>query len=450
MAVFAELLGRSVPLFAVLSVLDNLTAVLGCAIFAASIFRLAPRRSPWIFALCAFLCVLLGCLHPFAAAVPETPWEFLWSTGSLILPFACMAILFSGKGKRKALLVPAGYTVLEELRFVVLLLFFHFNYETRNEPLELTVEFLIDAAAFLAAVLFLFRRRQKDGLPPELTRGAVILFLLAAATVGAFITTILVLGSAFSQSYNVQLMLLLLNLPLLAATVSYSAVTFFRMRAEAENYRQQLNMQIRQFEWMEQMNEDMRQFRHDLPKKLRPLFAYLNEDDPADARDIAEEFGVFLTRSEQTFHTGNYRLDTVLNCEQQLAQKDGVRIVVPFDTVFPADGVEPDDIYTIFPNALDNAIEACRRTDGKKEIFFHSRMTEDTVYITIRNPFTGELKLKNGLPQTGKADRTLHGYGLRSIRKAAARYGKNNVSFLTEDGFFELRIFLRIPPAQGG
>lgn len=61
---------------------------------------------------------------------------------------------------------------------------------------------------------------------------------------------------------------------LTAAGYTFALVRFFRMRQQADNYKKQLQMQIRQFEWMEQMYEDVRMFRHDFPKKMRPLLTY--------------------------------------------------------------------------------------------------------------------------------------------------------------------------------
>ena len=69
-------------------------------------------------------------------------------------------------------------------------------------------------------------------------------------------------------------------------------------------------------------------------------------------------------------------------------------------------------------------------------------MDRQTVFVTVRNPVAGEVRTKNGLPQTSKADKAAHGWGLRSIKKAAAKYGEDNVTFLIEDGTFELRLFL--------
>ena len=54
------------------------------------------------------------------------------------------------------------------------------------------------------------------------------------------------------------------------------------------------------------------------------------------------------------------------------------------------------------------------------------------------------MKTKNGLPQTNKADKNAHGYGFRSIKKAAAKYGEDNVNFTVKDGVFELNIFLNM------
>ncbi|MBR0510763.1 MAG: GHKL domain-containing protein [Clostridia bacterium] len=75
-------------------------------------------------------------------------------------------------------------------------------------------------------------------------------------------------------------------------------------------------------------------------------------------------------------------------------------------------------------------------------VAFRSRMTKQTVYVTIRNPMAGELRMKNGLPVTSKADKGAHGYGLASLKKAAAKYGDDNVTFSAENGWFELQMFL--------
>ena len=173
------------------------------------------------------------------------------------------------------------------------------------------------------------------------------------------------------------------------------------------------------------------------------MVAYLNDNDPEAAKEIANELGAFAGTEGRRFHTGNTRLDTVLFCEQQTAQAWGINIVFTYESVFPAEGIAPDDIYTIFPNALDNAIEACRQIGGEREITVASRIVGDEVFVTVSNPVPGELLLKDGELQTTKGDKKLHGFGMRNIKKAASKYGRDNVDHHVENGMFVLRISLR-------
>ena len=52
-------------------------------------------------------------------------------------------------------------------------------------------------------------------------------------------------------------------------------------------------------------------------------------------------------------------------------------------------------------------------------------------------------------PPTTKGDRNLHGYGLKSIRATAERYG-GSATVQAEDGWFTLGIMIPIPAGQAG
>ena len=136
----------------------------------------------------------------------------------------------------------------------------------------------------------------------------------------------------------------------------------------------------------------------------------------------------------------------MLFCQQQIAQKDNITINYMFGSIFPSEGIDPDDLYTIFPNALDNAIEACRKVDGPREITITSKIVGDEVFVTIANPVAERVEARNGVPLTKKQDKKRHGYGFRSIKKAAAKYGEDNLDFRVENGMFILRFNLRFQP----
>ena len=122
-----------------------------------------------------------------------------------------------------------------------------------------------------------------------------------------------------------------------------------------------------------------------------------------------------------------------------------------YKTTCVADGrqlsfLDPIDLYTLFGNALDNAIENVRKLPQVER-----RVISLTVFekpglsvIQLENYYDGELRFQDGLPVTSKADREDHGFGMRSIRSLAEKYG-GSISIDGENSIFLLSITLPHP-----
>ena len=147
----AELIGRSPEIFALISLLDSLVYVAGCAFIVASLFHLKVRRGKLPFVLCALICIGFGVADAVISAREDSFEAFLWSTACLVMPYCCMMIIFRLKGIWKAFLATFGYTVVEAVKFIVQLIIFGFDNDNRNEPLELLIGFIVDLVFFLGA-----------------------------------------------------------------------------------------------------------------------------------------------------------------------------------------------------------------------------------------------------------------------------------------------------------
>ena len=442
MRTVSEVIAGSTVIYIVLAVMNAAFITAGCAFALASVFRISPKKKPLLYIIAAVLTAAVGVLRPWAFTTTIT-FDNIWSTLTLVVPYIAVGMLFRLKDFWKCAVTVTGYTIVEAVKYLILIAFFRYDNEHVNDPVELTVEIVVNGIFFFAALGFFFLYASKHDLPLAVTRISPWLFVLSMATLAVFVASLALLNTSIRAQRNAVIAFVMLNIPLLAGTIAYAVAFFIKAKASEENYKKQLDMQVRYYETMEQVNEDLRIFRHDFPKKMRPLVAYLEENRAEDAKAIAEELGGFVANAGRRFNTGNYRLDTVLYCEQQAAAADGIEIEFPFGGAFPAEGIDPDDVYTIFPNALDNAIEACRKVDGPRKITVHSRVVDDTVFVTISNPVAGSVTEKNGLPQSDKADRKNHGYGFRSMKKAAAKYGADNLDFTVKDGVFTLRISLK-------
>jgi sensor histidine kinase regulating citrate/malate metabolism len=101
------------------------------------------------------------------------------------------------------------------------------------------------------------------------------------------------------------------------------------------------------------------------------------------------------------------------------------------------------DICTVFGNALDNAIECAEKIpENEKRLIYVSVFSQKSfVVVRFENYYEGDLLFEGGLPATTKGDRNFHGYGIKSIKHVAEKYG-GTVAIKTEKNWFELRIII--------
>ncbi|MCR5040796.1 MAG: GHKL domain-containing protein [Clostridia bacterium] len=442
MTQLAETITSNTALFGTLSAVNQLLFSMVCLLAVPVVFRVSLRKAPLRWIAAALLSAAAGAARPFllnGGAATALAWEAL----ALLVPFVCVALLAPAGCFRKGMAATLGCSCLIDIpKYMILMLFFRYTIDDLDAPPAFLTELLLHVL-FLLLLLALYARRERRNVFEPLLRLDPVFFVLIVLSLSSFMASLVMFGSMLSPDRLPEFAFALTNLPLFAATAVYGVSAMIRTKKAEETFRRELDRQILHYETMESVNEDLRLFRHDLLKKLRPMVAYLNENNSEAAMEIANELGAFAENEGTRFRTGNTRLDTVLFCEQQTARKDGIRIVFTDESRFPAEGIAPDDIYTIFPNALDNAIEACRKAEGEREIVVVSRTVGDEVFVTVSNPVGGELDLKNGELRTTKADRARHGFGLKNIRKAAANYGSDNVDYMVEDGRFILRLSLR-------
>ena len=111
--------------------------------------------------------------------------------------------------------------------------------------------------------------------------------------------------------------------------------------------------------------------------------------------------------------------------------------------------MQPSDIFSLFGNAMENAIEALCKIDNEEQriISLNVKTQLGMIVIHVENYYQGQLDFADGLPRTTKGDDYFHGFGVRSIQMVAEKY-KGHVAVLTHDGVFNLNITIPIPEAN--
>lgn len=181
---------------------------------------------------------------------------------------------------------------------------------------------------------------------------------------------------------------------------------------------------------------------HDMKHQIEALIQ--TESHSQRRRNFIEEVQDMIQVYDSDVHTGNEALDTIL-MEKGLYCK-----VHHIDWTCVADGkllefMDVVDLFTVMGNALDNAVESVEKRDKDQYKSIGVRVWKKDLFavIQVENSFEGELKMKNGLPLTSKADKENHGIGIRSIKSIVEKY-QGTVSVRVQDGNFVLTILLPI------
>lgn len=181
---------------------------------------------------------------------------------------------------------------------------------------------------------------------------------------------------------------------------------------------------------------------HDLKYQMAALRT-LEDGKERDAQLKELEEAVMIYDS--AIRTGNAALDTVLTEKSLHCEANQIKLVCMADAA-ALEFMGNVDLYTIFGNALDNAMEylmKLKETD-KRIIKVTVFREKEFVVIRVKNPCEDDMTFVDGLPQTtkdGAGGKGYHGFGLKSIRYTVEKYG-GQMHCQRAKGAFELQIML--------
>ena len=217
-----------------------------------------------------------------------------------------------------------------------------------------------------------------------------------------------------------------------------------RSRLERELIlQQQLTRQQReQYELSQETIEIINRKCHDLKHQVSALRDMPDQEQrEAHLSEIERSVQIY----DSMLETGSRVLDTVLTEKSLYCKAHQITMTCM------ADGkrlsfLDDLDVYAIFGNAIDNAIESVSKlTEAEKRAIAVSAWCKSgLLLIQFENYFEGQLHFEDGLPVTTKANKAYHGFGIRSIRYTVQKYG-GHLTISTEDNLFLLSISIPLP-----
>ena len=219
----------------------------------------------------------------------------------------------------------------------------------------------------------------------------------------------------------------------------YNLITLRAMEREQAMLRGVMRARESQYHFSRELINSINIKAHDLKKQIRYL-----QSTAGDREGFLMEVENLANAYDATIHTENAALSAVLTEKSLMCLEKRI----PFS--FSGDGEGLDfmrgiDLYTLFANLLDNAIEASvRLEEPQRGIQLVVKRQFNFVSIHCANRFSGQLDERDGALRTIKPDADEHGFGYRSMEEIVARYD-GSITHRAEGGDFVVNILLPVP-----
>ena len=405
-----------------------------------------------------------------------------------ICSFIAMDVLYQGGRIPKIYLLLVFYTVQEMVRFIL-----HSAYSLGTtaylnringqviagdidaaqyyksfEHMQLYALFAFSVGTWtLMYVVFKLYRRYQEGLVTELNREGIRFLMLTPIT-----------GMVFDVSWRVMLYYqsdteieflyerhgsMYIVIPTIAALCMLGIVLSRRIyseliRSEEQKnkllfYKQQLSDMTDHVRELEQLYDGIKGMRHDINNYVADMEQLLrvvtdNGQIPEQVRSEAQHYLQSMQQAASElslqFSTGNPVTDVILNRKGQICLQEG--IVLEGELLYPAQlEIEAFDLGIVLNNALDNAIEACRKIseNRKKEIRFRGYAKGRLFFLVVENTYDGAtLKIRDGRLVTSKSDEEIHGLGMSNMRSCVEKY-YGTMQYELGENMFILTIMLQ-------
>lgn len=318
---------------------------------------------------------------------------------------------------------------------------FFLHFEIRSVPLEYVAYWSI---LFLVMFLcYLFYTKKIQNVNNYKVNNLKMLFVAISIIVVEVVISFFIEMAMFRyRVHDTEINLLVLFLGIIFAILMletlYSGVYNRKKDDEVELIHKLWKQDRKQYELSKQNIDTLNIKYHDLKYQINTVLAEETEGKRKALKEAIKSLNVY----DSMLKTGNDTLDVLLT-EKRLKCDE---LNIPVSCIIQGellDKMEPVDIYSLFGNALDNAIECLEKVENKDVAFINVivKKVKSFVRIDIENYAPYEDAEKTTFFKSTKENENLHGFGLKSINHVAKKYN-GEMSASVKDHVFKLEILI--------
>lgn len=216
-------------------------------------------------------------------------------------------------------------------------------------------------------------------------------------------------------------------------------ITKRRLMREIEVLNKEKEQDFKYYNLMKTHNEEIRKIKHDLNGHFDVLNTFLKEKEYDKIDDYISSLSDNYSKIKRVVYTSNLLADAVITSAVEKCEQNSID--------FECEGFIEKDCFIddvsltcIFSNILDNAIEACIKTDGRKHIKLSIFNKSECIVINCINTKDESAKPKENFFSSTKTE-SGHGFGIRIIKEIVSSYD-GIVNFADKGKEFEISLLI--------
>ena len=199
-------------------------------------------------------------------------------------------------------------------------------------------------------------------------------------------------------------------------------------------YRQQLETEINNVKILMKSFESQAQCIHDNKQHLANIYQLIYDEKYDQAENFIKSIQGGIYVALYRIRTNHAIIDAILN--QKFLQAENNNIVLDIRAGDLSAIQIPDSLLvTIISNPIDNAIEACSIVSVKKIVTIKIVIEEGILIFSVINPIAKPVKIINNQIETTKADKSIHGMGLKNVALALSKCNGDYEIICNENSF---------------
>ena len=415
-------------------------------------YRLKRKKNFWIkLFICIMACFLLTALIP----IPVYNWLYTSFMFLLIYSFTLISLYFLFDESKMVILFCSisGYTT-QHICFQSFSLINILSSSSTGPEYDIygqripqdfgifIMDILLYIVMFIVVTLIVWfllaRKINKDG-KIIINRPIMIILALVFVLVSVLLNSISTYNS-YDHYSQIDLMIssiLSIIICILSLAMQFLSSNQGDLKEQLEIANHIIREENKQFQQSKQNIELINIKCHDLKHQIKNLMNKKMNDD--ELKEITNIINVY----DSSIKSGNEVLDIVLTEKMLECNTKSIYFTCVINGK-KLNFMKENDVYSLFGNALDNAIEASMALEkDRRVISLTSEEKNNLLIITLKNYTNQEPVFVDDMPITTKGNKNYHGFGTKSIKRIVEKYN-GTVHYFYGNEIFTLSIIFEL------